>query len=433
VGGYVLATAIDAAEPAQDASGDIRALREPMEEQDGRLEQARTVAGLESVTVSVSFVTVGQAATNKSTVDETGESQLNYRADVAVSLPVGLINAGDGELFAQVRAGQGIGLASLQPSYSATNATAFQLVGVSHADDSAALLAQAWYQGNFSIGGLRDAAARRVEVTFGKLDAFVFFDQNAVADDEASQFLNSAFVHNPLLDAGGDVGADLYGFQPGLRLAYRNETGRASAHGLSLGVFGAGSGAHFENTLSSPFSILQVESRRSFNGREGNYRLYAWRNGQAVPFNNPAAGTTEQHAGWGFSADQLVSENVTLFGRYGQEAKGRVQFDRAITAGAEFGGGAWHRARDTVGIAIGRLHTSDEFRAAAPTLDADGDGTPDFGYTPDGSESVYELYYRFAVGENVEITPDLQLIRDPAGNSASSDIKVLGLRMQAAF
>lgn len=433
-GGCLVGAVVQAAEPGHDTSEEIRTLRDrpdKLEQRNSELEQARTVAGLQRVSVGVSLLGVAQTVNDAATLDGAGESQLNYRADVSVSLPVGSIGDGEGELFGQVRAGQGNGLSNLRPLYSTANATAFQLTG-SQPDNSAALLAQAWYQANFPLSGT-GGTAHRLEVTVGKLDAFVFFDQNTAADDEAQKFLNGAFVHNPLLDLGGDVGADAYGFQPGLRLAFVSESTEGAAHTLSVGVFGAGAGAHFDNTLSSPFAILQVDSRRSFNGREGNYRLYAWRNGQAVPFNNPAASTTERHAGWGFSVDQLASKNVTLFARYGQETKGRVQFDRTMTAGAEFGGSAWHRARDAVGIAIGRLRTSDEFSNAAPTLDADADSAPDFGYAPDGSESVYELYYRFAAGENVEITPDLQLIRDPAGNSASSDIKVLGLRMQAAF
>lgn len=434
IGGCLMGVTVHAAEPARETPDEIHALRDrldKLEQRNSELEQARTVAGLQRISIGVSLLGVGQTVNNDATLDGVGESQLNYRADVSVSLPVGSIGGGEGELFAQVRAGQGDGLSNLRPLYSAVNATAFQLTGT-QPDNSAALLAQVWYQANLAFAGTGDTR-RRLEVTVGKLDAFVFFDQNTAADDEASKFLNGAFVHNPLLDLGGDVGADAYGFQPGLRLAYVSESGETAAHSLSLGVFGAGRGAHFDNTFSSPFAIAQAETRRIFGGREGNYRLYVWRNGQAAPFNDSVAVATEQHAGWGISIDQQVSGNTTLFGRYGQETKGRVQFDRAVTVGAEIAGSAWNRVRDAVGIAVGLLRTSDEFRAAAPTLDADSDGTPDFGYTPDASESVYELYYHFGVSENVEITPDVQRIRQPAGNRAAPGITVVGLRAQVSF
>lgn len=430
----IAAGAIRAAESTRDADDEIRTLRkriDKLERHSSELEQARGVEGLHRIAVGASLLIVGQKASSDATLNGSGESQLNYRADVSVSMPVGSIGQGDGELFAQVRAGQGNGLSSLRTSYSSVNAAAFQLAGTSQADASTALLAQAWYRADFPLAA--GNAAHRLEVTVGKVDAFVFFDQNAAADDEAGKFLNGAFVHNPLLDAGGDVGADTYGFQPGLRAAYVDDIGEGAANRVSLAVFGAGSGAHFENTFSSPFAIAQFETRRRFGGREGNYRLYVWRNGQALPFNNPLAVAVERHTGWGLSVDQQASENVTLFARYGRETKGRVQFDRAITVGAEIGGGAWRRARDGAGIALGRLRTSDDFRAAAPTLDADGDGTPDFGYTPDASERVYEAYYRFGLSDNVAITPDVQRIRQPAGNRAAPDITVVGVRAQVSF
>ena len=37
-----------------------------------------------------------------------------------------------------------------------------------------------------------------------------------MAGDEGAQFLNNVFVHNPLLDSGGDIAADAYGFAPGV-------------------------------------------------------------------------------------------------------------------------------------------------------------------------------------------------------------------------
>lgn len=431
--GYLVGAVVHAAEPARETSEGMHSLRDrldKLEQRNSELEQARTVAGLQRISVGVSLLGVAQTVNNDTALDGAGESQLNYRADVSVSLPVGSIGGGEGELFGQVRAGQGAGLSNLRPLYSAVNATAFQLTGT-QPDNSTALLAQAWYQANLPFAGTGDTI-HRIEVTVGKLDAFVFFDQNAAADDESRTFLNGAFVHNPLLDLGGDVGADAYGFQPGVRLAYVTENGEGATHTLSMGVFGAGRGAHFENTFSSPFALAQAETHRRVGGREGNYRLYVWRNGQAAPFNNPVAVATEQHAGWGFSIDQQVGGNTTLFGRYGQETKGRVQFDRAVTVGVEIAGSAWHLARDAVGIAFGRLHTSDEFRAAAPTLDADSNGTLDFGYTPDASESVYELYYRFGVSNNVEITPDVQRIRQP-GSRPTPDITAVGLRAQVSL
>jgi high affinity Mn2+ porin len=79
------------------------------------------------------------------------------------------------------------------------------------------ILGQAWYQAAIPLpfGGFKPTSRETLELTFGKMDIFGFFDQNTAAGDETTQFLNSVFVHNPLLDAGGEVGVDANGFQPG--------------------------------------------------------------------------------------------------------------------------------------------------------------------------------------------------------------------------
>ncbi|MFL6649948.1 MAG: carbohydrate porin [Sulfurifustaceae bacterium] len=402
----------------------------------GMQKQARTIESLEGINVGVSFTTTAQAVNRAATTDNTGESELNYRVDVAVSLPGGEISNAEGKIFGQIRLGQGLGVTGLRPTFSSPNATTFQLSGVSSAEDSDALLAQAWYQLDVPLpaGGYKPQSREKLTINFGKIDPFVFFDQNAAANDETRQFINNVFVHNALLDAGRDTGADAHGFQPGLRMAYVSEKQKPLTYGLSLGIFGAGKGAHFENSLRSPFAILQADTHRKFfRGLDGNYRVYLWRNGQATPFNNPFDTATERHAGWGLSADQRVGDTVMLFARYGKETRGRVQFDRVTSLGAEWGGDCWNRAADSVGVAFGRLRSSDAFRVDAPTLDADADSAPDFGYAPDTAEEVIELYYRYRVHKQFELSPDAQWIRNPGGSSTAADAKLIGLRAQVTF
>ena len=86
----------------------------------------------------------------------------------------------------------------------------------------------------------------------------MFFDQNSIADDETRHFVNNVFVHNPLLDSGGDAGVDRYGFSPGAIAAYEDASDKAMAWGASLGVFGAGNGANFSASSGKPFVIAQA-------------------------------------------------------------------------------------------------------------------------------------------------------------------------------
>ena len=391
--------------------------------------QARAIEAVEGISAGAAMTMVAQKALSGET--DAADSQLNYRADVSVTLPGGEIGDAKGRLFAHFRLGQGEGLALSSPGFSSTpNSTTFEL---SDGDDAAAVLAQAWYQLDVPLEGAPENASRHLELNFGKIDPFAFFDQNAIADDESTRFLNNAFVHNPLLDSGGAVGVDAYGFTPGARLAYHADGADGDGWRASLAAFGAGEGASFSNSFSRPFLIAQLESGRQLNGLAGNYRVYAWTNGSATPYSNAAASDTERQSGWGLSADQRISETATVFARYGQATQGRARFDQAITAGVELSGAAWGREKDRLGFAGGWLRASRDFEAAAPVLDADGVDGPDFGYAPSGAERLAELYYAWQVNDHLELAPDLQWIARPGADGAAEDVTVVGLRATMGF
>jgi hypothetical protein len=413
------------AERVDDVENQVQALKKP-----SKLEQA-----LDGVTAGAAMTMVAQRASGGTTTGK-AESQLNYRVDVEVEIPgdtLGkLAGFGDSKFFAHFRAGQGDGLANLNPTLTGTpNSTAFRLT---NRDDSTAILAQAWYQLGVPVGGGKDGKLGRFEATVGKIDLFGFFDGNAIADDESEGFLNNVFVHNPLLDSGGDIGADGYGFAPGVRLAYINDINNVNHWTLSLGAFGAGAGASFDRSFSKPFVIAQAEyAGKVLSGRPGTYRLYTWSNAGATPFANEFDTSVERHAGWGFSVDQQMTRNLTLFSRYGQSTRGQVKFDRAFTLGGQLNGFGWGRAKDRVGLAVGWLRPSSAFKAAAPTLDADADANLDFGITPTGAEKQVELFYAWQVNNTLQLSPSLQWIGKPGGDGTADNITVIGLRAKAAF
>jgi hypothetical protein len=381
--------------------------------------QARQIEALEGISVGASLVAVAQKVSRGGTPGGDPESRANYRGDVSVTLPVGSMGDSDGKLFTHVRFGQGAGVA-LRPTYTSTpNSVGFQTNA--GPDDSFAILAQAWYQLSVPLGDDAKANAREhLHLTVGKIDPFVFFDQNSAADDESTRFLNNVFVHNPLLDSGGDVGADKYGFAPGAVIKYENATEKGGGWAVSLGAFGSGPGANFSGNLSDPFVIAQIEKAARINFLPGSYRLYGWTNGRAEGYD----GLPRRHSGVGASIDQKVTDDLTLFARLGQHITGKVSFDRALTLGAEQDGSPWGRGADALGLAYGRLRTSlayrDESLAAA-------------GHEASGNEQQVELYYRCKLNRAVELTPDFQYIRRPGGDSAAEPVKIIGLRAKVGI
>lgn len=377
----------------------------------------------EGPTIEAAVVVVGQQVGAAGSATGRRQSRLNYRGDLTVGLPAGPIGDAQGSAFAHVRFGQGTGV-GVRPTYTSTvNSVGFETAA--GPDDSFAILAQAWYQLEWALdgGGFNDQKGRRVEFTAGKIDLFGFFDQNAVAGDEAAQFLNNAFVHNPLLDSGGDIGADAYGFAPGARLAYLDSAGDWG-WGVSLGAFAAGSGANFSGGLGRPLVIAQVEAAPlQINGEaRGNYRLYAWTNGRTAGLDE----TQQRHTGLGISADQRVGRDWNLFGRWGRRTGGDGTFDSALTLGFEHGGRAWGRGHDAIGAAFGSLRTGSAWR------DASADGTLT-GYAASGSERLVELYYRMKLNGHLELSPDLQWIRRAGGDGLAPTVRVWGLRASFGF
>lgn len=385
---------------------------------------------LDGIQVEGSLIGVGQSAGAGATASGQRETRLNYRGDVQVTLPAGEWGDVTGKALAHVRLGQGRG-AGLRPTYtSSTNSLGFEVGGVNDPDSSFAILAQGWYQLDIPLsGGAGAQAQQRARVTLGKIDLFGFFDGNQIAADEATRFQNNVFVHNPLLDSGAGIGADAYGFAPGVILQYLDEGDKAGSWSYSLGVFGSGAGANFSGSPGKPLVIAQVETAQRLGHLPGQYRLYAWTNGRAPGWD----GSAQRQHGVGLSVDQQVLDDLTLFARWGRLTRGQTRFDSALTLGGEWRGNDWGRGGDALGLAWGRLRTSKGFAGVSATLDADGDGRPDWGYSASGAETLAELYYRWNLGHGLQLTPSLQYIRRPGGDGAAGAVRVLGLRAQWAF
>lgn len=385
--------------------------------------QARQIESLEGVTIGASLTGVVQGVNAAGSDDGRRQSRANYRGDLTVTLPGGSFGDAEGKVYAHFRFGQGNGV-GLRPTYTSTvNSTGFQVDA--DPSDAYVLLAQAWYQLDvpLPLDGVKAHSRQRMEITVGKMDPFLFFDQNAAADDETSRFMNNVLVHNPLLDSGGGAGLDAYGFTPGVRMAYVDGRDTAQPWGLSVGVFGSGPGADFSGSLSHPFVIAQIDAApRLWGGLTGNYRLYGWHNGNTTDFQGVRAASS----GWGASVDQRVDEDWTLFARLGGRFSGTMRFDTAVSVGAETSGSRWGRGADTVGIGWATMRTSGAYREAT----ADGSLA---GYAASGWESDAELYYRYRLNQRVELSPDVQWIRRAGGDPGAGSSYAIGLRAKVGL
>jgi carbohydrate-selective porin OprB len=237
-------------------------------------------------------------------------------------------------------------------------------------------------------------------VTFGKLDPTGYFDENEYANDETAQFINSAFRNNAAISFTDN--------SLGLRMTY--------SPAELIDITYAYIASEWDSFDMSGFNAVQVNVKPC---EGGNYRLLYWASNTEMEKYKD----NEKTGGYGIavSIDQKLSEVFGIFGRFSWQDPSVYEFAAAWSFGAQLNGSIWTRENDKVGLAAGQIIPSKDW------LDAEG-------AVKDDPETQTELYYSFAISENLAVTPALQYIVKPsAGNFTDDDIFVYGIRTQITF
>lgn len=351
-----------------------------------------------------SLTTVNQRASN-STISPKNET--TGRLDLNGEAELGSFGATKAQVIGQVRMGrgQGIGTSESGGTYTTVNATA-----AGGSDWKNPVLMQAYLRVEHALGAPDDDKGPSLTLNLGRIDPYVLFDGNNVSSDETASFMNLIFVHNPLLDTGGDVNPGKRGGTPGLRLAYTAASIEDRRVIVSVGAFGAGNNTDLGDAVNRGLAIGQLEySGKTLGELEGGYRVYRWRNERGVLVDD----STEVRSGWGLSLDQQISSHVSLFSRYGKSLEGARtdSFDEGLTLGLTLKGLHWGRENDLVGFAGGWLKPA----------------------SGSGREQVYELFYRWEPVEFLQLTPSVQWIRPASSVSNAINYNIIGLRAKLSF
>ncbi|MEK6791796.1 MAG: carbohydrate porin [Deltaproteobacteria bacterium] len=284
-------------------------------------------------------------------------------------------------------------------------------------NDNNAHLTQAYYEHEFS---------KPLAASIGQLDITGYFDANKFANNERTQFLANLFVNNPAVEFGGSP--NFYG--PGLRLSIAP----AGFIDLTAGAF-EGDG-DWVNSFDAPFLMAEADVKAKPAGMEGNYRFYYWRlsgRGAANLPNtaNPSDASLEKAAneGVGMSIDQKLNDNVGVWLRMGKQRHRVSRFDRHASAGLHLSGAIVGRSEDAAGIAYGITSMGRTYRGYLKS------SNPQFNA---GHEHYFELYYNIAIGSatgntGFHITPDIQYVMNPGGDTAASKEVIYGIRLQTFF
>jgi hypothetical protein len=230
----------------------------------------------------------------------------------------------------------------------------------------------------------------------GRLDLTNYFDRNAAANDETSQFLSDALVNNPALGLATNGSGFAAVFDPKI--------------GLNFKIGLQQSNPDATNLSDSLYSLAEVGYLARLPGMgEGNYRF--WYRVAKTGDRKPTA--------YGVSLDQKLASRVTLFGRYGNghvpsAGEGETAFSLGQhfwSSGLQFANGLGFYPGDTwgLGYAQSRVVAGDK-------------------------EHLTEGYYNFQLAEKLKLSFHLtHVLERQTGTGGSLGYLVPGIRFQANF
>ena len=273
---------------------------------------------------------------------------------------------------------------------------------------------------------------RRVEVRFGKMTLPDFFDFNNIGSDSHLQFMNWTVDNN----GAWDYAANTRGYTVGGMAEYDDRI-----WSLRYGLFAmptAANGMDLDwNWRRSHSHNGEFELRHSFiPKRKGVTRVLFYANRahmgsyrEAVDAFLAGTDTTpnillHEHFsalkyGFGYNAEQELTENLRVFGRFGwndgkTESFAYTEVDQTVEAGTDYAGARWHRPADKIGVAV----VSNAIKAAHQNYlklgglgFILGDGNLNY-----GRENIVESYYNWHAWRGLFYAVDVQHINNPGYN-----------------
>jgi high affinity Mn2+ porin len=290
-------------------------------------------------------------------------------------------------------------------------------------------------------------SSRRLEVSAGKLAVTDVFDLNRYANATRWQYMNWGLFQN----SAWDCAADTRGYSNGVAVSWINPGWTLRAGSFQMPTLANGNhfdpdlrrahGDEVELTADMPVIGTVVRGLAYLNhARMGNYA-------EAIAIARAAGMTPDIVAddkpgrskyGYALNIEQPLADSgeTGLFARLGWSDGANETFvftevDRAASIGAQISGAHWGRAADRLGIA-GLVHgiasAHQQYLAAGGLGFLLGDGALTYGH-----EEIVEGFYRGQVTEYLQISPDVQYVRNPGYNRDRGPATVFGLRLNLRY
>ncbi len=256
-------------------------------------------------------------------------------------------------------------------------------------------------------------------------DAPGTFDGNRYANDEKTQFLNSALDNNPAIPLPSkSIGVTVF-YNPsdtwyvGAAMADASPEHKSRHSGFNTAFDGSKDYFYIVESGITPV----FESAKG--GLPGGYRLGAWYDPRPKGHSGAASRETGD-MGFYTSLDQMVwkenddpkdSQGIGGFFRYGYADPKKNDLSQFWSLGFQYEGLVDGRDADVFGF--GYAHGVFSNGAS--------------GVYTDDHEGVYEVYYNIYLTAWASLSPIVQYVNNPGGDQTVDDAVVMGLRAQIAF
>jgi len=278
----------------------------------------------------------------------------------------------------------------------------------------------------------------------GKFSVMDFFDDNQYSHDPRTQFYNWALMGNPAWDYPANTRGYTYGMvfefvKPlwVLRLSAVMVPTVANGWVMDPDIKRSSAEAlEFERqyTIGNRTGRIRLISYLN-EARMGNYKdALIWGSNRGVaPEIDSVQSIGRTKYGFGMNIEQPLSKNSGVFIRAGwndghNETWVFTEIDNHISAGFMCNGASWNRGEDNIGIAQivnGLSKDHKDYLEAGGYGFIIGDGALRYGL-----ECITEIFYSFKFPKiGLWITPDYQLIINPAYNQDRGPVHALGLRV----
>jgi high affinity Mn2+ porin len=290
-------------------------------------------------------------------------------------------------------------------------------------------------------------SSNRLEITAGKFALSDLFDVNRYANSTRQQFMDWSLFQN----TAWDFAADTRGYSNGIAISWIHPEWTLRAGSVQMPRLANGNvfdsdlrrarGDQIELTLTVPRTRTTARILGYLNhARMGNY-AEALAIGAALRQAPDIAADDRpgrKKYGFGLNLEQPLTDGgeTGIFARLGwddgkTESFAFTEVDRHLSAGAQISGAHWGRADDRIGLAgvrEGIVSVHRTYLAAGGVGFLLGDGRLTY-----GAEQILEGYYRLQAGRYLQLSSDLQSIRNPGYNRDRGPALVGSLRVNFRY